>query len=343
MNLLPDSEQQQIVDALSGFLVNEAPVERLRPDRGGQVGNADHLIWPKLGELGFWGLGAPEASGGAGLSLAEEYIVFREYGRHLLSLGALGITIAVHIAAQAGLPDLAADLMSGARRVALASPRDAQLVLGSSSSGRVHLLEARDADYVVAWSDAGAALFEASQFAIGESPMAVDSHMTLARAVLDNGKPIGWIPTEQSNIAQLAMVLIAGYAVGLSEGSRDMAVDYAKMREQFGKIIGSFQAVKHRCADMAILTEVAYCQTSYAALVVRDMAPDAAAQAASAVLLAIDAALRTAASNIQVHGAFGFTAEGDAHLYLKRAHVLETLVGGLRRQKQKILRHVLAA
>lgn len=343
MNLLPDSEQEQIADAVIAFLTNEAPVERLRPDKGGQIGNADHLLWPQIGELGFWSLSIPEEAGGAGLSLCEEYLMYREFGRHLVSLGALGITIGARIAAAGGEADLLAGLLEGKRRVAIATPRGTGSTIAAQSQGRFHLLEVDGADLVIAWSNEGAALFSIDQFTVGESVIAVDSHMTLARADLATGtRPLCWVPATQDQIRVRALALIAAYGVGLCEASRDMAVEYAKVREQFGQLIGKFQAIKHRCADMAIWTEVAYCQATYAALAVENGLADCDLQAIAASLLAVDVALRNGADNIQVHGAFGFTAEGDAHLYIKRGHVLEALTGGRRQQKQDLLRHAIA-
>jgi alkylation response protein AidB-like acyl-CoA dehydrogenase len=125
--------------------------------------------------------------------------------------------------------------------------------------------------------------------------------------------------------------------VGVAEGARNMAVDYAKVREQFGKPIGSFQAIKHLCADMAIRSEAALCQASFAALVIDQDHRDADYHATSAKLVATDAALRNAADNIQIHGAFGFTAEANAHHFLKRAHVIDLLWGDQKTQRTRLL------
>jgi alkylation response protein AidB-like acyl-CoA dehydrogenase len=106
-----------------------------------------------------------------------------------------------------------------------------------------------------------------------------------------------------------------------------MAVEYAKDRVQFGRPIGSFQAVKHRCADMAVRAEVARSLTTFAALALRDGEPDAPRHVLEAKALAVDAALANAHDDVQNHGGMGFTWEADAHLYLKRAWVLEHQFG----------------
>ena len=341
MYLLPTSEQEQIVDAAKAFLAGEAPVERLRPDIV-EIGNNDHLLWPQLGELGFWGLSVPEEAGGVGLSLNEEYLLYREFGRHLVSLGALGLTLGARIAALAGLTDAAATMIAGNTRVAIANPRGAAGSSAEGGAGSYHLFEGRGAEWVILWSEAGAALYPIGAFHIVEDVLAMDSHMTLLRAELEPGAPAAYLDAGVDDIRLRAFLLIAAYGVGMCEATRDMAVEYAKIREQFGQPIGKFQAVKHRCAEMAIRTEVAYCQATYAALALSENLADKRLQVVSAKLLAVDSALRNGADNIQTHGAFGFTAEGDAHLYLKRAHTIDFLGGTLREQKAEVLRQPVA-
>ncbi|MDB5471525.1 MAG: Acyl-CoA dehydrogenase [Caulobacter sp.] len=335
MNLLPNPEQVQILDAARSFLSAEAPVERLRPQHG-QIGNHDARLWPELAELGFLGLGLAEAHGGVGLGLPEEILLYRELGRQLISPAILGLTLAALLAARSDDPALLNAIVSGEARIGLATPRGA-VTLGPVSSGAFHLIEAREAAWAVAWTDDGAALFRTEDFGAAEDILCMDSHLTLERGRLEACEPAIWISAADGDLPRRAQVLIAAYATGLAEAARDMAADYAKIRQQFGKPIGSFQAVKHRCADMAILAEVAWCQTVFAAVMVQNGGPKATYHAGAAKLLATDAALKNAAQNIQVHGAFGFTADSDAHLYLKRAHVMDFLGGDLRSQKAALI------
>jgi alkylation response protein AidB-like acyl-CoA dehydrogenase len=336
MDLLPTSDQEQIVDAAKSFLEGEAAIARLRPEHG-EIGNNDHALWPQLGELGFWGLAVPEDKGGAGLTASEEFLLYREYGRHLLSLGALGISLGVQLAATRGADDALASMLTGKTRVAIANPRG-PVELGQVCSGSWHLLEGRDAEWVVAWSPAGGALFSASQFQVAEDVLAMDSHMTLLRAELPPCNPVAFVPASVTDTRLRALMLIAAYATGISEAVRDQSVEYAKVREQFGQQIGKFQAIKHRCAEMAIRSEVAFCQATYAALAFDASLEDAELHVSAAKLLATDAALCNSADNIQVHGAYGFTSEADAHLFLKRAHTLDYLGGTLREQKSAVLK-----
>jgi alkylation response protein AidB-like acyl-CoA dehydrogenase len=335
MNLLPTQEQQQIVDMVRSFLDDHAKVERLRPDKFGQIGNPDAVLWPRLGELGVLGLGVPEEAGGLGLSAVEEALVYTELGRALASIAVLGATLGAHLAARAGI-DHAADIVAGTLPVGLAVPRR-PLTIGPCISGEVHLIEAEGAELVVLLAGDGVALLHTAHFKEIEERLSMDSHMRLARARFDEMQPIVWAGADDP-VYTRADVLIAAYATGCAEASLALAVDYAKMREQFGKPIGSFQAVKHKCADMAIAAEVASCQTAFAAISHAEGMPDAAFHALAARIVAVDAALRNGATGIQVHGAIGFTAEVDAHLYVKRAHLLDFLGGTLREQRAGMMR-----
>ena len=114
-------------------------------------------------------------------------------------------------------------------------------------------------------------------------------------------------------------------------------MEYAKVRTQFGKPIGSFQAVKHRCADMGLRMRLARYQTSLAALKVQAGSPDMPVQVASAAYNAIVAAHENARAAVQMHGGIGFQAECDVHWFVKRAHVYEQLAGGLQAQCHDII------
>ena len=341
MNLLPTSEQTQIVDAARSFLAGEAPVERLRPQHG-QVGNRDARLWSDFSELGFLGLGLSEHHGGVGLGPSEEALLYRELGRHLISPAVLGLTLGARLAARAEDPALLEAITSGSVRIGLANPRG-PATLGPESDGEFHLIEGCEAAWAIAWSEAGAGLFRTGEFSGGADVLCMDSHLTLEQVRLEGVAPVVWVSAEEDPIADRALLLIAAYAVGLAEAARDMAVDYAKVREQFGKPIGSFQAVKHKCADMAILAQAAWCQTAFASVTLAQGRKDARFHVTAAKMLATDAALRNAAQNIQVHGAFGFTADSDAHLYLKRAHVMDFLAGDLRAQRAALIREPAAA
>jgi alkylation response protein AidB-like acyl-CoA dehydrogenase len=121
--------------------------------------------------------------------------------------------------------------------------------------------------------------------------------------------------------------LTAAEALGVAERTLELSVEYAKVRRQFGKPIGTFQAIKHRCADMAVRAEVARAMVTYAAVALDEGEEGVARHVAMAKALAGNAALGNATDNIQNHGGMGYTWESDAHLYLKRARLLEHCFG----------------
>ena len=336
MNLLPSSEQQQIIDTLSAFLSENAPAGRLR--QHGALGNPDGQLWPLLGELGFLGLGLDESDGGVGLSSAEEALVYREFGRHLVSIGIFGLTLGAHIAAAQDDQGLLNQILSGDLIVGVGNAFGDSHIGPEGCSGEFHWFEARNAMFVILVDETGAALIATDDCHERREVNATDASLVLERVTLNNIKPRCWISNGTSQIYSRALLLTAAYATGLSEATRDMAVAYAKDRQQFGKPIGAFQAIKHMCADMAIRTEAAQSQAFFAALVFAENRIDLTFQVVSSKIVATDTALKNAAVNIQVHGAYGFTAEADAHHFLKRAHVADQLWGDLRSQRARLLK-----
>jgi alkylation response protein AidB-like acyl-CoA dehydrogenase len=336
MNLLLSEDQIQIVDTLKHFLSEQAPVARFRPPAP-QIGNQDHSIWPGLAELGFLGISVPEASGGIGLSGAEEMVVYREFGRHLLSPAIMGQMLGARVAAATGDTGLLSEVLSGKTRIGLGNPCGG-VNIAPTGNGDFHLIESVDARLVFCCDESGAALFKRSDFTAIVKVHAMDHSLSLERARLESAHPVAWVSSKQDPIYARALMLVGAFSVGMAEATRDMAVEYAGIREQFGKAIGSFQAIKHICADMAIRAEAALCQTTVASLALSESDPDIDFQCTASKLVAIDAALKNAARNIQVHGAIGFTSEADAHLFLKRAHVMDQLWGDTRAQRERMLR-----
>ena len=336
MNLLPTEEQQQIVEMVRGFLADNAPLERLRPDKFGQIGNPDAALWPKMAELGILGLGVPEDGCGLGLSTVEEALTYIEFGRALVSVGVLGATLGAHLAAR-DAPDVAAAIMGGSTVVGLATPRGAVEHSDGRFSGDFHLIEADEAEFVLLLTSEAIALFRKEDFTDRSERLSMDSHMRLMRARLDDGKALGWSSVRDGIDDARANLLIAAYATGLAEAALAEAVEYAKVREQFGKPIGSFQAIKHKCADMAIAAEVASCQVLFASVILAKDSEASRFHALAARIVAVDAALKNGATGIQVHGAIGFTAEIEAHLFVKRAHLIDFIGGDQRVQKGQFI------
>jgi alkylation response protein AidB-like acyl-CoA dehydrogenase len=332
MNLLPTAEQREIVDSLRSFLSARAPVSRLRPPAS-QTGNSDHRLFRDLGDLGIWGCGLPETVGGVGLSAADESLIYRELGRHLLSPAVFALTLGAHLLSQLE-GKLLPSFIDGSAHVGIANSRG-RVSLGARSDGDVHLFDCAEAEWVLISDENGAGLFRRDDFAEIQPVPSMDNLVTLHRARLVDARPSFW--TAAPELHERALLLLSAFAVGIAEATRDMAVEYAKAREQFGRPIGSFQAIKHICADMAIRCEAALCQTAFASLVFAEGHDGAAFHATSSKLVACASAVKNASQNIQVHGAIGFTAEADPHLFLKRAHLVEQLWSDSRRCRERLL------
>jgi alkylation response protein AidB-like acyl-CoA dehydrogenase len=159
-----------------------------------------------------------------------------------------------------------------------------------------------------------------------ETKAGLGHSVPLERLGLNRPRTIG--TREDREVLAVADLLVSAQLLGIAEATRDLAVSYAKIRNQFGRPIGSFQAVKHHCANMALAAEAVSSMLDMAAIALRDGREDAGFQLAALRLLAPKAALGNARTCIQVHGGIGFSAEASPHHYLKRAHVLRQFVSG---------------
>ena len=131
-------------------------------------------------------------------------------------------------------------------------------------------------------------------------------------------------------------MLLAAGLTGIAEHACDLTVEYAKVREQFGQMIGSFQAVKHRCADMVVRARLAWYQTALACLKIETGTVDGALQAAAAKITAAQAAHENGRAAIQLHGGIGFQSECDAHWFMKRSHLYDQAGGSMLIQARHI-------
>lgn len=331
IDLLPSAEQQQIVDQVAGFLADRLPYERFVPTPS-PVPNRDRACFVALGELGVFGLGLAEALGGVGFGLVEEVLVARELGRFLVSPGALATMLAVHVAGHAGDGALAQAIAGGERAVVAALPLTPE---GDGAAGEYHLVDAGADALALVWTLAGVGLVSAGAWQERRPVPSIDTSLMLERARLGDGGMLHWV--DDPGLARGALLLVSAYLVGVAEAAVTDSVEYAKIRQQFGQPIGAFQAVKHRCADMTTQASAAWNLTVFAALTEMDGTADAAFQGIAAKLMAAQAAFRNGAVNIQNHGGIGFTGEHFAHLFVKRAHVLDRMGGDMAVQKKRML------
>jgi alkylation response protein AidB-like acyl-CoA dehydrogenase len=308
MHLALNEEQLEVAAVANRFLAKELPLPRVRELAAADAPLAiDDDSWRRCADLGWFALGVPERCGGIGYGPLEELALFRELGRHLAPGPFVPTVVAGWVAAASRDATLGESLWTGHRR--------AGLVVGPLA------LDAEYGGLAVRVDDGGAEVLEVA--GLRDHP-AVDASVRLATVEL--GPVVA--RSDDPLIAGRAQVLVAAVQLGIAEAVLDMSVAYAKERTQFGKPIGTFQAVKHRCADMAMRVHAAKAQTLFAAVHVERRASDAAFQAACALLVANRAANLNAADNVQNHGAIGFTVEHDAGLFARRAHMNEHSIGG---------------
>jgi alkylation response protein AidB-like acyl-CoA dehydrogenase len=335
IRLVASSEQQQIIDSIASYLSARYPVERLRGEHR-PTERDERRGWPELAEQGWFGLGISEEFDGAGYGVVEEMLAFREFGRFLISPRILATTLAAHVASAAGDSDLVRSIVAGETRAAVASLIGPG-VIGPAVRGDTHLIDSEDDDLLILWNDDGAALIERNDVKDVRSTTALDGSVALERGCAVDTAALAFVPATAAPIALHANLLIAAQLTGNAEATQELAVEYAKVRMQFGKPIGAFQAVAHHCADMALRTRAALSQTMFAAVAVRDARDDARFQSAAASIVTTDAALRNATIAIRIHGGIGFTAECDVHHYLKRAHLFDHISGGTRLHQTTLL------
>ncbi|MFC8430071.1 acyl-CoA dehydrogenase family protein [Streptomyces sp. NPDC057253] len=331
MDLLPSADQADIVTSLAELLREQAPLDFVREYAApGDLA----ALWARLTGMGVFGLGIDPDNGGIGLGLAEEVLAFRELGRALTPGPLLGTVLAAHLAEEAGDNALTERIAGGAARVALAEAYDdPAATAGGVVSGTFRVTDLTGADLVLAVTPDGAAIIDAAGVEVTSLP-SMDPTTEIGVGVIDSETALRSSASDRTWWRGCA--LTAALSTGIAEATLGQSVEYAKLREQFGRPIGTFQAVKHRCADMAVRAESAYFQTVFAALAWNSGDPNGTHHLASARIVSTDASRHNSADNIQNHGAMGFSQEVDAHLFAQRSLVLETTLGGERRHLEYI-------
>jgi alkylation response protein AidB-like acyl-CoA dehydrogenase len=328
MDLTLSAEQEAVRDAIRGLLRDRLPSARVRAVMETADG-VDADVWRAAADLGWFGLAVSEERGGAGYGLAEAMLLFVELGRSVAPGPWLGTVVAaLALSASAAADAVLPDLLAGRLRAALVDDPDDRLGTGTRADGEVDgvfdaaaaqglLVLGREAARWVAVD--GAAARVAGRPSMDPTRRIGRVACNAAAAVVLGGDVARW--------RLVATVLAAAEATGVAERALDASVEYGKVRQQFGQPIGAFQAIKHRCADMAVRAEVARSAVTYATVALDEGADDAALHVHVAKTLAGNAALQNATDNVQNHGGMGYTWEADAHLYLKRARVLEHTMG----------------
>jgi alkylation response protein AidB-like acyl-CoA dehydrogenase len=366
------SEQEELRASVRRFLADRVPITAVRALMDAADGG-DPAIWKQAGEqLGLQGIAIPEEYGGSGFSFAEQAIVLEELGAALyggpylasavLAANAL-LASADEAAKKAYLPGIASGELiatlafteedgswepDATRLTATpASSGDAGVVGGWQLDGqKSFVLDGHTAGLilVIARTPAGLSLFAVPGDAGGltRTPLpTLDQTRKLARLEFA-GAGATLIGTDGAGEALLGRVLdIAAIAqaaeqLGGAQRALDMAVEYLKVRHQFGRPIGSFQALKHRCADLLLEVESLRSAVIYAAAAVAEDSAEIPVVAALVKAYASDVYFHVAAENIQMHGGIGFTWEHDAHLYFKRAKASELFLGDATLHRERL-------
>jgi len=356
VNFAFSDDQEELRRTVRRFLEERSPESEVRRLMDTDEG-LDRDVWAQLSsQLSLPGLAILEEYDGAGFGFVDLAVVFEEMGRALYC-GPYFATVALAASALLSADDEAArkDLLPGIARGETLATLAVTEVDGAWREASIHTTAARSGDgwrlsgtkdfvvdghvadllLVAARSETGLSLFAVDSTASGidrELLHTLDETRKLARVRLTDtpARLVGadgdaWPVLER--VLDLASVALALESVGGAQRCLEMAVEYAKVRVQFGRPIGSFQAVKHRCADMLVDVEGAKSAAYYAAWCAAELNDELTVSASLAKAYCTEVYARAAADNIQVHGGIGFTWEHPAHLYLKRAKSSELLLG----------------
>lgn len=352
--------QQMLKDNARKFFAGECPMEEVR--RLMETDTAfDAKLWSKMAEQGYTGIIFPEEFGGVGLGNVELALLMEEAGRALLP-GPLFSTVAMagavidSIASSEQKKKYLAPICAGDARATVAvlessaswNLADIQLTStagGALSGEKLFVPDAAVADFIVVVARNGVYVAASKAAGLKITPMSgmdftrkiyrVEFHNTPAERIGDT--------SAVARAFDVATTALVAEMVGGMQRTLDITVEYAKMRKQFGKPIGMFQAVQHQCADMYLETESSRSAAYYAAWALEENAPDASVAVSIAKMYASDAARSVGNHGIQVHGGMGFTWENDVHLYYRRAKYSETAFGDSTFHRERIARLVIDA
>jgi alkylation response protein AidB-like acyl-CoA dehydrogenase len=324
-------------------------------------------LWGEMAKLGWLGLPFAEEQGGAGLGLVELALVLEEMGRAAYPGPYFASVVLAGLGLQAGgsaaqqekwLPAIASGQARGTAALledsldwdpAATTATATRTGAGWSITGVKRFVpwaHVADVALVPARAPEGVSLFLVDPRAAGVTltPMVgIDlatrwSEMSLDGAAAELMGPAGGAGPVLEGLLRRAAVGASAEMLGAARRCLDMSVGYAKVREQFGQLIGSFQAIRHRCAEMLLEVEKAHAAVYYAAWALSAGAEDAAMAASVCKSFVSEAARQVCGDAIQVHGGIGFTWEYDLHLYFKRAKALEPLYGDAAYHRELLIR-----
>lgn len=327
-------EQRALRDIARTFLHDRIGTDEVRRIMATDHGY-DPAHWAAVADMGWQAMAIPTEHGGAGYSWTEVAVVFEEVGRAVAPLPLLSTAMGTAVLVDHGtddqrgthLPRIAVGDLVVAVAVPVEDVAPPMLVDGRLAGTVRHVVDGATADLVVVGTSDGAVLVPTDRTGVSATPMDVldltrpQAEVAFDDVEVDDGDRLaGEVDDVIERARTVGAVLLANEQVGLAAAVHEMGVAYATTRKQFGRAIGSFQAIKHLLADNLVALEAARSLAWHAA---RTLAADDVDELAIAVPMAAsrcnETAANLAADNIQVHGGIGFTWEHDAHLYFKRA------------------------
>ena len=354
-------EQTALREAAASLLDRYASRDRLREFVGSGLdpvsnGGLDAPLWNAMAEQGWLALERPEEDGGLGLGMVEVSVLCEELGRCLAPAPFIGTVLAQAAFAEAAVDDdnsaetketsrtWSDHLATGEVVGCVAWAAGPGVVTGSTRDDNCRL--SAHPEPTMYASVAQVAVVVAGD-AVYEVPLA-DSDRPSPEPAMDRTRPLAWLRLDQRPVRRIGGVVAAARLLdraatalsaemlGASTRVLEMSVEYAKDRVQFGKPIGSFQAIKHRLADALVDVEGMRSTAYYAAWCLASGVPDASLAASAAKTWCSDASRRVMASGLQVHGGVGFTWEHDLHLFVKRSQLDESSFGDAAFHRERI-------
>ncbi len=335
-------DQAALADAARELLDDLAPSDRVRA--AADTGGFDRDLWAAMVDQGWTAVMVAEDEGGLGLGEVEAAVLAEQAGAHTAPAPLLPSVLALESLRRAqsdGVADLARfvePLIGGEQVGCVAWSARPDAVVARDGGEGVRLTGRPDPTPFA--SEAGVAVVPAAGEAPGLYVVDLDAvGRPAAQPAMDRTRPIGWLELDDTPAVRLGgddtvtelldrgAALVSVEMLGGAARVLDMAVEYAKERVQFGRPIGSFQAVKHRCADMLVDVEGMRSTAYWAAWCVAADDDERSIAASTAKTWCSDASKRVVASGLQVHGGIGFTWEHDLHLFLKRAQLDQQLFG----------------
>ena len=370
MHLEFTTEQDELRDGVRAMLARECPMSLVREVV--EKGTTPDALWSQMVELGWPALTVPEPAGGLGMGTVELAVVVEELGR-VLAPGPFVPTVTqfAPVVAEAGSPEQQERFLGGIAAGELTGTLALVEESGSVDAGHVTttatpdgdgfvlegaketVVEASTADEIAVIArtpgtrgDDGVGAFVVSRADVRLNPVdALDATRPLARVALDGvrigadralGDPGPATAVSVRRAVEVAATALAVETVGAAQAIFDITLAYAKQREQFGAPIGSFQAIKHKFADMLVALERARATSYFAALTIAEDDGRRALATSTAKAAAGDCAALLAKEGIQIHGGIGYTWEHDMHLYVRRVKSSSLLFGNAAQHRARV-------